>query len=156
METPAMRSGHGGVRGAFDRFAGKATRAVGSAYTFVVALLLVLAWAMSGSLFAYSQNWQLVVNTGTTIVTFLVVFLIQHSQNKDSLAVHLKLNELIASQREASNRLVAVEDLDEAELQQVAAFYRRIAHLAEKSRGVKESHSLDEAEAAHARKSRAG
>ena len=97
------------------RSAAGATRASGSAAAFAISLLVVAGWAASGPLFGFSETWQLVINTATTVVTFLMVFLIQHAQNKDSVALHLKLNELIASQRAASNRLVAVEDLDERE-----------------------------------------
>ena len=143
-----------GIRGLFDRFASVATRASGNAVTFVLAVLLVALWATTGPLFGYSETWQLVINTATTIVTFLMVFLIQHAQNKDSVALHLKLNELIASQRSASNRLVAVEDLDEQELAALRAFYCRIAELAKQGKGLHESHSLDEAEASHRTKSK--
>ena len=129
----------------FDRFAGAATRHAGSPTAFVMAVFVVVAWAVTGPMFGYSETWQLVINTGTTIVTFLMVFLIQQSQNKDAVAVHLKLNELLASHREASNMLVAIEDLDEEELRQLAAFYRHLAELAEQEGGLKCSHSLDEA-----------
>ena len=103
----------------FDRFAGGATRHAGSPTAFVLAVGVVVAWALTGPMFGYSETWQLVINTGTTIVTFLMVFLIQQSQNKDAVAVHLKLNELLASHREASNMLVSIEDLDEDELRQL-------------------------------------
>lgn len=146
---------HRGVRGLFDRFAAGATRASGSAVTFAIAVLVVAGWAASGPLFGYSETWQLVINTATTVVTFLMVFLIQHAQNKDSVALHLKLNELIASQRSASNRLVAVEDLDERELVALRAFYCRIAELAKQGQGLHESHSLDEADQVHKLKSKA-
>ena len=96
------------------------TRWAGSPTAFCVALLTVAAWAAVGPLFHFSENWQLVINTGTTIVTFLMVFLIQQSQNKDSVAVHLKLNELLAANREASNRMIGIEDLDEQDLREVA------------------------------------
>jgi low affinity Fe/Cu permease len=94
----------------------------------------------------------MVVNTGTTIVTFLMVFLIQQSQNKDSLAVHIKLNELLAAHELASNRVVAIEDLDESELETLRAFYCQLAQMAEAEGGVKNSHSLDDAREVHARK----
>ncbi|CAG2154603.1 hypothetical protein LMG31506_05137 [Cupriavidus yeoncheonensis] len=129
----------------FDRFAGAATRHAGSPAAFVVAVVVVAAWAVTGPMFDYSETWQLVINTGTTIVTFLMVFLIQQSQNKDAVAVHLKLNELLASHREASNMLVSIEDLDEEELHQLVTFYRHLAELADKEGGIKASHSLDEA-----------
>jgi low affinity Fe/Cu permease len=153
MAAPASNDGpRRGVRRVFDRFASGVTRRAGSPFAFVVALAVVVGWAVSGPLFGFSETWQLVINTATTIVTFLMVFVIQHAQNKDSVAVHLKLNELIASQRSASNRLVSVEDLGEDELAALRAFYCRIAELAKENRGVHESHSLDEADATHGRK----
>ncbi|GJG95172.1 low affinity iron permease family protein [Cupriavidus pauculus] len=133
----------------FDHFAGAATRQAGSPLAFALAVFVVAAWAISGPLFGYSETWQLVINTGTTIVTFLMVFLIQQSQNKDSIAVHLKLNELLASHREASNHLVAIEDLDEEELRALVAFYRQLAKLADEEGDVKCSHSIDEARQNH-------
>ncbi|MEO8673298.1 MAG: low affinity iron permease family protein [Tahibacter sp.] len=131
----------------FDRFSGAVTRAVGSPFAFGLASAAVLLWAATGPMFHFSENWQMVINTGTTIVTFLMVFLIQQAQNKDGVAVHLKLNELLASHRDASNRLVSIEDLDENELRTLRAFYGRLAKLAADNGGLKESHSLDEAEA---------
>ncbi|TDR47635.1 low affinity Fe/Cu permease [Tahibacter aquaticus] len=128
----------------FDRAAGAMTHAVGTPAAFGIALGSIVVWAATGPLFGYSETWQLIVNTATTIITFLMVFLIQQAQNKDSLALHLKLNELLASHRSASNRLVAIEDLDEVELATLRKFYCRLAELAQK-RGVHETHSLDEA-----------
>ena len=114
----------------FDRFASRVTRWAGTPTAFCVALMAVAAWALCGPLFKFSENWQLVINTGTTIVTFLMVFLIQQSQNKDSVAVHLKLDELLATSQRASNRMIGIEALDEQELQRVAAFYARLAERA--------------------------
>lgn len=111
---------------------------------FCLAVVVVLAWAVSGPLFHFSENWQLVINTGTTIVTFLMVFLIQQSQNKDSVALHLKLNELLAANREASNRMIGIEDLDEQDLHDVAAFYVRLAQRSKWVGVDKEVHSIDE------------
>jgi len=136
----------------FDRAAGAITHAVGTPLAFGIAFLAILVWGASGPLFGFSETWQLVVNTATTIVTFLMVFVIQQSQNKDSLALHLKLNELLASQRHASNRLIAIEDLDEQELATLRRFYCRLAELAQK-RGVHQTHSLEEALEAHEEKS---
>src|SRR6202007_3367966 len=99
-------------------------------------------WAGTGHLFKYSENWQLVINTGTTIVTFLMVFLIQQSQNKDSVALHLKLNELLAASKVASNRMIGIEDLDEQDLREVAEFYVRLAARARNSVACKERHSI--------------
>jgi len=95
-------------------------------------------------MFGFSENWQLVINTGTTIVTFLMVFLIQQSQNKDSVALHLKLNELLAANKVASNRMIGIEDLDEEQLREVAAFYVSLAARARTTGACKECHSIDE------------
>ena len=135
---------HSPLLTAFDRFASGVTRWAGSPTAFCVALLTVAAWAAVGPLFHFSENWQLVINTGTTIVTFLMVFLIQQSQNKDSVAVHLKLNELLAANREASNRMIGIEDLDEQDLREVANFYLRLSERAKTAGPVKELHSIDE------------
>jgi len=153
-DTAEPTSRHGLLR-QFDRFAGAATRHAGSATAFVLAVGLVLVWALTGPIFDFSETWQLVINTGTTIVTFLMVFLIQQSANKDAVAVHLKLNELLASHRGASNRLVAIEDLDEQEMKQLVVFYRHLAELAKDEGGVKRTHSLDDAESNDAAKDRA-
>ncbi|HLT25244.1 MAG TPA: low affinity iron permease family protein [Zeimonas sp.] len=141
--------------GVFERFAAGAVRASGSSAGFILATALVALWAITGPIFGFSESWQLVINTGTTIVTFLMVFLIQHAQNKDSRAVHLKLNELLASHEFASNRLVAVEDLDEESLQRLHDFYCELAVLAEREGGLRVSHSVVEAGHVHSRKQRA-
>src|ERR1700748_2802151 len=99
-----------------ERFAHSVTKATGSTSDFIIAFALVIIWGATGPLFHYSENWQLVINTGTTIITFLMVFLIQKAQNKDSLAIQLKLNELVASHEFASNRMVNVENITEAEM----------------------------------------
>lgn len=112
----------------FDHFARFATRWTGSSPAFAGAVALVLGWALCGPIFGYSETWQLVINTGTTIITFLMVFLIQQSQNKDSQAVHLKLDELLLAVKGASDSLVDAEDLDEAELRQLARHYAELAH----------------------------
>src|SRR4051812_5800302 len=113
----------------------------GKPQTFLVAAFLVVAWALTGPLFHYSDTWQLVINTSTTIVTFLMVFLIQHTQNRDTMAVQLKLSELIIAVRGAENRLAAAEDMTEEELEQLHQEYRQCAdatldHL-QKRRGGK-------------------
>ncbi len=100
----------------FEQFAATVTRATGSTAAFLIAFLMVITWAVTGPVFHYSEAWQMVINTGTTIITFLMVFLIQKSQNKDSLAIQLKLNELVAAHEFASNRLVNVENMTEDEL----------------------------------------
>jgi low affinity Fe/Cu permease len=143
-----------GTHSIFDRFAGSVTRLAGSSWAFTVAVASVAVWAAVGPAFRFSEDWQMVINTGTTIVTFLMVFLIQQSQNKDSLAVHIKLNELLASQESASNHLVAVEDLDEADLATLRTFYCKLAALAKEEANVSQSHSLDDARIVHASKAR--
>jgi len=116
---------------AFDRFASTVTRWTGSPVVFCSAFAVVILWGVLGPVFHYSNGWQLVINTGTTIVTFLMVFLIQQSQNKDSIAVHLKLNELIASHRSADNQLIGIEDAPEQSLRKLAAYYAELADQAE-------------------------
>lgn len=152
--VPHVRTSRHPVAHFFDRMAGSFTHASGSPPAFALALLTVIVWACTGPIFRFSETWQLVINTGTTIVTFLMVFLIQHAQNKDSVALHLKLNELIAAQREASNSLIAVEDLDEEELLLVRRFYQRLAELDVAEGGVSGSHAPHRIPEAHARKRR--
>src|SRR5262245_37009629 len=132
-----------------ERLATKITQWTGTSMAFVIALLVVLTWLVTGPPFQFSNTWQLVINTGTTIVTFLMVFLIQRTQNKDSLALQLKLNELVAAMQGASNRLVSIEDLSEEELEVIRKHYRRLAEMAKEERDIRESHSLDEAAVRH-------
>ncbi|ACC73908.1 low affinity iron permease family protein [Paraburkholderia phymatum] len=127
--SPAYAARHPVTR-AFDRFASTVTRWAGSPVAFGVAVIAIVAWLVSGPLFHYSDAWQLVINTGTTIVTFLMVFLIQQSQNKDSVAVHLKLNELLASHHAASNKLIGIEDASEDDLRRIADAYLKLAEKA--------------------------
>lgn len=134
----------------FDRFSHKVTRATGSRYAFFVAVAIVLGWAMSGPIFRFSDTWQLVINTGTTVVTFMMVFVIQQSQNKDTIALQLKLNELIAATQGTSNRLIDIEDLRDDELDHIKAFYVRLAARARDESDIRKSHSLDEDEPAAA------
>src|SRR4051812_12394874 len=115
-----------GGRDLFRAAAAWATRVAGSPWAFLLAALTVVAWAATGPYFRYSQTWQLVINTGTTIVTFLMVFLIQNAQNRESKALHLKLDELILSTKRASNQLIDVESLTEEQLDLLAARYRQI------------------------------
>lgn len=133
-------------KGFFEKFSNWATRATGSSAAFIGAVSIVLIWALTGPVFKYSETWQLVINTGTTIITFLMVFLIQKSQNKDSKAIHLKLNELIAAQEGASNRMVDIEDLTEDELDNLHKFYKHLSRLAKKDNALTSSHSIDAAE----------
>jgi len=136
----------------FEAFSKAITRFTGSTPAFGIALGVVVVWAMLGPLFGFSDTWQLVINTGTTIVTFLMVFLIQRSQNKDSLAIHLKLNELVAAMQGASNRLIDVESLSEKELATLHRFYTELATLAREEATVTESHSVEEARERHSAK----
>jgi low affinity Fe/Cu permease len=115
---------------AFDRFANACSNAAGRPWAFAAAVTVLVVWAVSGPIFGFSDTWQLIINTGTTIVTFLMVFLIQHTQNKDSKAVQLKLDSLIAAASRASNRLLNLEDLSDAELDHL---HRRYAQLAGES-----------------------
>ncbi|ADB36451.1 low affinity iron permease family protein [Spirosoma linguale] len=133
----------------FERFASRATQATGSSTAFLLALLTIITWIITGPIFGYSDTWQLVINTGTTIITFLMVFLIQKSQNKDSLAMQLKLNELIAVNRKASNRLLNVEDLTEAELHALHRFFGQLVEKAKTESSLSQSHSVEEAEDIH-------
>ena len=139
---------------ALERFATSVTSWTGSTSAFVFASGIVIVWALTGPVFHYSDTWQLVINTGTTIATFLMVFLIQRSQNKDALALHLKLNELVAAIEGASNRLIDVEDLTEHELSVLHDHYARLAALSKHDLNLTKSHSIDEAEARHRWKTR--
>ena len=141
------------VKGGFlERMSRQATQWAGSSAAFGVAVGIVLGWLATGPLFRFSDTWQLVINTGTTIVTFLMVFLIQRTQNKDSLAIQLKLNELVAAQRGASNRLINVEDLTEEEVRILHEHYAKLVELAKQDFKLTESHSIEDAEEDHARK----
>ncbi|RAJ01616.1 low affinity Fe/Cu permease [Chitinophaga skermanii] len=129
----------------FEQFSSKVIAATGSSWAFMIALGLIIIWGISGPIFGYSDTWQLVINTSTTIITFLMVFLIQKAQNKDSKSIQLKLNELIAASLEASNRLIDVEDLTEEELDTLHKYYSKLADEIKKKIEIKESHSIDEA-----------
>lgn len=135
-----------------ERFATAATRWTGSTAAFILSCAVVLAWLVTGPLFHYSDTWQLAINTGTTVATFLMVFLIQRSQNKDALAIHLKLNELVAAMEGASNRLIDVEDLTERELAILHQHYQRLVEMAKRDLTLTKSHSVEEAELRHKRK----
>jgi low affinity Fe/Cu permease len=141
--------------GPLARFASWLSYAVGTTTAFVIAFSAVVVWALTGPLFHFSDTWQLVINTSTTIITFLMVFLIQRAQNKESLAVQLKLNELVAAIDQASNGLISVEDLSEEELEVLHAHYRHLAEMAKDAAALKHSHSLEEADNRHERKRRA-
>jgi low affinity Fe/Cu permease len=138
-----------GLEQAVDRVAGGVTHWAGSSWGFGVAAGAIVAWAVSGPIFRWSDTWQLVINTSTTIVTFLMVFLVQRTQNRDGLAIQLKLNELVAAVQGASNRLIDVEDLSEQELEILRTHYRRLVERARDDQDMTASHSVDEAEHRH-------
>lgn len=133
----------------FERFANNITRVTGTSAAFGIALGLIAGWAVSGPVFGFSDTWQLVINTGTTIITFLMVFLIQKTQNKDAKAIQLKLNELVAASRQASNRMVDIEDMTEEELDVLHKFYQRLATASRKDTDIHTSHSIDAANSLH-------
>ena len=134
---------------ALERFSLKATKATGTSKAFIMALAVIVLWGITGPIFNYSDTWQLVINTSTTIVTFLMVFLIQRTQNKDALAIHMKLNEIVAALEGASNRLIDVEDLTEDEIETLHKHYRRLVAMAKNDLKLTQSHSIEEAEARH-------
>jgi low affinity Fe/Cu permease len=136
----------------FERAAHRTTQLVGGTWAFTAAVGLVLVWLLTGPLFHYSDTWQLAINTTTTIVTFLMVFLIQRAQNKDARAIHLKLNELIAAHSGASNRLINVESLTEDELDILNAHYGELVERIKRDVSLTESHSVEEAERRHGEK----
>jgi low affinity Fe/Cu permease len=145
---------HGGLARRLAGFASWISEKTGSTPAFLIALGVVVVWAALGPVFKFSDTWQLVINTGTTIITFLMVFLIQRAQNKDALAVQLKLNELVAAIEGASNRLISVEDLSDDDLEVLHRHYRELATMAKQESKITESHSVDEAKERHARKKR--
>jgi len=138
-----------GRGGALSRLATRVTDWAGSTTGFLFAAGTIIVWLVTGPIFHFSDTWQLVINTGTTIVTFLMVFLIQRSQNKEALALQLKLNEIVAGLEGASNRLISIEDLSEEELKVLHIHYQRLAEMAKRDADLKESHSIEEAEARH-------
>src|SRR5688572_13903984 len=138
---------------ASNKFSNAVTKAVGRPLASILAFCLIIIWIISGPVFEFSDTWQLLINTTTTIVTFLMVFIIQQSQNKDTMALQLKLNELIACDKAASNRLIDVEDLTQEELDVLKKFYVHLASLAKKENALFSSHSIDEAADIHVQKS---
>lgn len=138
METPRKNY--------FEKCANVATTFTGTSYAFIAALIVVIIWASSGPFFNYSETWQLIINTGTTIITFLMVFLIQKAQNKDSKAIQIKLNELIAASKNASNRLVDIEDLQEDELDKLREYYQQLATEVQRKANLHTSQSIDSAQ----------
>jgi Predicted small integral membrane protein len=146
------RRAHRHKIGVFSRFASFASAWTGSTKAFIFAATIILAWLITGPIFHFSDTWQLVINTGTTIITFLMVFLIQRAQNKDALAVQLKLNEILATIEGASNRLISAEDLSEQELEVLRIHYGQLAAMSKRDGRLDESHSIEEAEVRHAYK----
>ena len=137
-----------------ERFSHKVTQWAGSSWAFAAAVTVIVVWGVTGPIFGFSDTWQLVINTGTTIVTFLMVFLIQRAQNKESRAVHLKLNEIVAALEGASNRLIDVEDLTEDEIETLYQHYRRLVVMSKKDSSLTKSHSVEEAELRHRAKAK--
>jgi len=133
----------------FERFASSVTKATGTTAAFMVALSIIIIWSITGPLFHYSENWQTFISTGATIITFLMVFLIQKSQNKDSLAIQLKLNELVAANEIASNRLLNAENMTEDELKVIHKYYTKLSDFAKKEETLQQSHSIDEVHNLH-------
>ncbi len=136
----------------FETLSSAVTKSTGSTPAFIIAVSIIILWLVTGPLFNFSDTWQLVINTGTTVVTFLMVFLIQRSQNKESLVIHLKLNELIASSQLASNRLIDIENLSEEELVTLEKFYAQLVKMSKKEHDMRRSHSIEEASQVHAAK----
>jgi low affinity Fe/Cu permease len=118
-------TGEGNEKG-FHVFATHAANWVGTKWAFLIAMLIIVLWLASGPLFHYSDTWQLIINTGTTVVTFLVVFLIQNTQNRDARAIHLKLDEIIKSIDQAHNEMIDIEHLSDEELQRLAEKYQKV------------------------------
>ena len=136
----------------WESLSSRATAWTGRSSAFGVAVLIIVVWLCSGPLFHFSDTWQLVINTGTTIVTFLMVFLIQHTQNKDTRAIEMKLNEIVASIHGASNRLIDIEDLTEEELETLHQHYKKLVTMSRKDASLTESHSVEEARVRHKKK----
>jgi len=129
------------VEDLFRKFAQVTAQAVGSSWAFMIAVIVILAWAITGPMFHYSDTWQLVINTGTTIVTFLMVFLIQNTQNRDAKAIHLKLDELIKGVGGARTRLVNLQELSDEELEQLQKEFKRLHSEANHSADHMDPHS---------------
>ena len=128
----------------FDRFADRISKLTGSSKAFISAIVIVVLWAITGPIFHFSATWQMVINTGTTIITFLMVFIIQEAQNKDTLAIQLKLNELIAATKGASNKVLNIEEMTEEEIKVLKKFYSRLSTLADTEGNTGALHTMDE------------
>lgn len=153
MIVPAAKTTNGngrtrGINKVLELFSRIVTTWAGSSWAFALATMVIVIWAITGPIFHYSDTWQLVINTGTTIVTFLMVFLIQRAQNKDALAIQLKLNELLASQRGASNRLINLEDWNEEDIVALHRRFEKLEQRLESTADTCEAHSVIEAKEA--------
>lgn len=137
-----MKTFRNALTNIFEKLATKAVNVTGSPGAFIVAVLIIIVWALTGPIFKYSDAWQLVINTGTTIITFLMVFLIQKAQNKDSKSIQLKLNELIAVNKLASNRLIDAEDLTEEELNALHKYYSKMVEVT-REKIIRETYSTE-------------
>jgi low affinity Fe/Cu permease len=146
------RKSHNSFGRGLEQLATSVTHWTGGTSAFAIAAATIIIWLVTGPVFGYSDTWQLIINTGTTIVTFLMVFLIQRSQNKDSLAIHLKLNEIVAALDGASNRLIEVESLSEDELDLLRRHYHKLVTMAAHDLTLTKSHSVEEAGVRHRRK----
>ncbi len=146
-----MRNKQRGLRIGFalEQFARQVTEWTGGSWAFGAAVSVIVVWALTGPFFGFSDTWQLVINTGTTVVTFLMVFLIQRAQNKDAHAIHLKLNEIVAALAGASNRLINVEDFTEEEVRILHRHYERLVAIAKREGDLTRSHSVEEADTRH-------
>lgn len=131
----------------FAKFATRAAEWSGSSFAFAASLIFVVLWTISGPYYGYSDTWQLIINTVTSIVTFLVVFLIQRAQSKDSHAIHLKLNELLAAMQGASNQLIASEALSEEEIKNLKRQYQLLRKIANSDANSTEAHTVEETKA---------
>ena len=149
LSSPRVRSRKAGP---MSRLSASVSQWTGTSSAFGCALGVIVVWAAVGPIVHYSDTWQLLINTGTTIVTFLMVFLLQRAQNKDALAIQLKLDELVAAMAGASNRLIDVESLTEDDLETLRRFYTELSSLAQRERKLSESHSIEEARARHSHK----
>ena len=127
----------------FRKFSHKISELVGTSWAFILACLIIIIWAVTGPMFKYSDTWQLVINTGTTIITFLMVFLIQNTQNRDAKAIHLKLDELIKATRGASNTMIDLDKLSDEQLKELETEYKLICDIEDEVRNNGERHPLD-------------
>jgi low affinity Fe/Cu permease len=137
------------IRDSFRHFARKSSEVLGTAWAFIGSLIIIAVWGLTGPMFHFSDTWQLIINTGTTIVTFLMVFLIQNTQNRDAKAMHLKLDELIRAIEGARNRLVDLEKLSDEELKQLEEQFTRLRNKA--SERASEIDEIEEEKEAHLR-----